>query len=344
MTTDKAAARARWIWPVVLVIVCARLCFAHISEQHMVAPADFFGLRTPGPFAYRVLLPALFHGAWIVAPGCRTHLNPPISACVDLTSLVIDTVALLGASVLIRAAFLRLRARGWPVRLPALAVALFGWTVIFNYLLVPNRSIYYPYDFPELFFMALAAWLGTRGGRWVWAVPPLAFVAALNKETALFLPGVYAVYALAADRLTRRSVVILLASLPLPALAKALSAWWLLDVMNHRVIGPPPVLFEDQLAYNLHQLANPLAWLAWAGAWGGAAFVAPTRAGLRTPVGRAVLLLVLAWLAVVAVVGISREIRLLGFLAIPLLLPLMRVVEELLARAYAPAEAPVTPR
>jgi hypothetical protein len=104
-----------------------------------------------------------------------------------------------------------------------------------------------------------------------------------------------------------------------------------------------PSIFENQFLYNIIQLSNPLAWLAWLSAFGGCGlFLAIPRNGYKR-LNMIVGALILFWAFIVFFVGISRGMRLFGFLIFPVLLPIMLQIEDFLypekrEKAYPPVD------
>jgi hypothetical protein len=210
---------------------------------------------------------------------------------------------------------------------PELAVPLFLWMVIFTYLIVPNRSIYYPYDFTELMFFSIGTYLSTMGRPGIYILPVLTFVSSLNKETSLFLPAIYAIYTGYTGKLTKGSIVAVGVSVLAVFVGKYASIYYVTNVIEKNII---PSVFENQFFYNIKQLLNPLAWLAWLSVFGGCGlFLAIPRTGYKR-LNIVVVTLIFLWFFIVFFVGISRAMRLFGFLIFPVLLPMMIQIEDFL--------------
>lgn len=293
----------------------------------MVEPNDFYTFKAREPFIYRIFLPLLFSNFHL--GSCSTRLNFPISSCADLTALCVDVLSLIISSFIVLHVF-RIIPSGGKISFhrPELAVPLFLWMVLFTYMLVPNRAIYYPYDFLELMFFSIGIYLSTmRSG--IYVLPILTFIASLNKETALFLPLIYAIYAGYTGKLTKASIVSVAVSLLAAFLGKYASIYYIMNVIGTTNTTSPSV-FEKHFLYNVEQLANPIAWLTWLSAFGGCAvFLAFPRIGYKR-LNILVGLLILSWTFIVFFVGVSRGMRLYGFLIFPVLLPIMLQVEEFL--------------
>jgi len=313
-----------------LPLVCLTVAFCHLSLSiHEIEPATFYSFAAREPYIYRILLPTL--GALLPAHALahNTHLSFPLEHGADALALCVDWLALTFACVLMAVSFRRVAAGDRAhLRKPGLVVPVFLWMVIFDYILVPNNSMYYPYDFPQLLFFAGAVWLGVSGRGGYWGLPLLAFIGALNKEDALFVPVIAAIYAAWVGKFSARLVWSMLAAVAAVVLAKYVG----LVVVRELVKLPAasPTLYENHLAYNLHQLINPIAWFAWLGVFGGGAFVLAMPLARISRLKIAVVGLMLAYIPVILVMGESRELRLMGPLICPVLLPVLLTLDALL--------------
>jgi hypothetical protein len=212
---------------------------------------------------------------------------------------------------------------------PELVVPVFLWTVIFDYVAVPNDSIYYAYDFAELTFFAILAWLGTTTNRAHLFLPVLILFASFNKETALFMIPVFVVYAACAGTTNRWSILSAAISVAAVLIAKYIAYYYVIKMINPDVSLDPHV-YENKILDNLKQLLNPLAWFAWAGVFGGGTvFLAMPGASVRL-LNFAIAVIIIGWLAILFVVGLPREMRLFGPMAFLVILPLMLKIETFL--------------
>jgi hypothetical protein len=313
-----------------LPLICLTVAFCHLSLSfHEIEPVSYYAFGVHEPYLYRILVPALFR--WLPARSlsCSTHLTFPIERCADVAALAIDWLALTAACLLLFATFRLVAARDRAELLtPALVVPLFLWMVVFDYILVPNNSMYYAYDFLQLAFFAAAAWLGASARGGYWALALLSFIGALNKEDALFLPVIAGVYAFWVERLNLRMVWALLLAAIAVLVAKYVTILYIREVV--RIPMATPTLFENHLVHNLHQLLNPIAWFAWLGAFGGGVFVLAMRLRRIEQLKLMVIGLIAAYVPVIFLVGESRELRLLGPMICPVLLPVMLTVDALL--------------
>jgi hypothetical protein len=312
-----------------MLLICMTVAFCHLSlSLHEVEPTSFYGFAAREPFIYRILIPALFRLLPINFRTCSAHLNFPIEHCADLAALCVDWLALTFSCVILLHAYRSVASQERTfLHQPVLVIPIFLWMVIFDFVLVPNNSMYYPYDFLQLLFFSSAVWVGVSARGYGW-LPLLAFISTLNKEDAIFLPVTAAIYAAWVGRLDRRMMLSMLAAFIAVALAKYASLMYIRDVI--KLPAANPALYENHLFYNLHQLANPIAWLAWLGIFGGGAFI------LALPLQRIgrlkiiIVALVMAYIPIVFLMGESREIRLFGPLICPVLLPIVLTVDALL--------------
>lgn len=314
----------------VMLLICMDIAFCHLSEIRMVEPTNFYSFNSREPFVYRMLIPLVLSVFHVDFMTCKTQLNFPISSCADLLALCIDWSSLAFSCIILIICFRKIKSNeATRLHRPEIVVPVFMWMVIFNYMLVPNRSIYYPYDFLELSFLSVAVWLGVSGRGGYWGLPLLTLLSSLNKETALFLPVVYTLYVGWRGELTRRTILIAILSLLFVFVGKYFCVFY---ITNFIITTPPndPSIFENHLFLNITQMANPIAWLAWLSAFGGAAIFmilpSPRIRNLKIVVSG----LILTWILVIFFVGITRQIRLMGPMIYPILLPVMLIIEDLM--------------
>jgi len=326
-----------------ILVICMTVAFCHLSlSAQVVEPVSFYTFGAREPFIYRILLPAVFSLLPVNLLTCRTPLPFPLEHCLDVAALGVDWLALVFSCFILAHAFRILVSHDQSrLRQPALVVPLFLWMVIFDYVLVMNRSMYYPFDFLQLLFFSSAVWVGVSARKGYWYLPLLAFVSALNKEDAIFLPLTAGLFAYWVGELHRRMLVSIGLGCVAVLLAKYVSLQFVRQGLGLAVSAP--TLYENHLSYNLQQLMNPLAWCSWMSIFGGAAFI------LALPLRRIARLklviagIVLAYLPVVFAVGEAREIRLFGPLICAVLLPVMLAVDSLLFEASDARAAATAP-
>lgn len=148
-----------------------------------------------------------------------------------------DFAALLAGMLMLRAVCFDLTGKQAAATLAPLAFAL----------AMPAGNFW---DFPELFFMALAVWLASRGkGMWLILLTPLA---TLNKESFLFFA--VCLYPFLRERMSLRHALAVVGACVLAA--GAVNA-----VMKLHYAGNPGDLAQFNLMTNLRFLANPRNYL-----------------------------------------------------------------------------------
>ncbi|PVX82245.1 hypothetical protein [Paraburkholderia unamae] len=148
-----------------------------------------------------------------------------------------DFAALLAGMLMLRAVCLELTGKPAAAALAPLAFAL----------AMPAGNLW---DFPELFFMALAVWFAARGkGIWLILLTPLA---TLNKESFLFFA--VCLYPFLRERVSLRHALAVVG-------ACVLAAGVVNVIMKLRYAGNPGDLAQFNLMTNLRFLANPRNYL-----------------------------------------------------------------------------------
>ena len=164
-------ARRVWLALVILAAGYAALRLA-MNREFEGAPWDeLLGFTAARPFGLRVLVPLL---AWPL----HTLLRMPTTWVLGLFEAV-ATLALIAATA---AALRPCVTRRWAAALAVLLVLLLP----IAFLLQHRWPIFYPYDTPAMAFIAGGVALLLRG-RWR-AAGALAFLAALNRESAVLVP------------------------------------------------------------------------------------------------------------------------------------------------------------
>lgn len=324
------------LW-IALTLACARIAWTHLSLFRMLDPAELFSFNARPPFTYRLFLPFLLSPLRIDFANCATGLNAPIGSCADVAALIIDTASLFFATALMLSTFRILaRAGAIPFLRPELVAPILLWTVTFSYVAVPNSSIYYAYDFPELLFFALTARLAVAAPGYAFVLPPLLLLAATCKETALFMVPVYLIYAWCMRPLTRAQWVAAGVAAALVAASKYALYAYVIHYMRPD-LAAAPVVYENQVVKNLRQFANPMAWFAWTGLYGGAAVLLAAPVAARPGLNRAIFAVIAGWMVILLAVGLPREMRLFGPMIFLLAIPLQLRVERLLYGGAAPS-------
>jgi hypothetical protein len=313
-----------------IVTLCTVVAFFHLSGPRPIEPQYYFTFKTRQPFIYRILLPMIMNHIGIDVSNCNTGLNFPIQSCGDIASLIIDDLALIISCMMIYATFIKIASHSdTSLGEPFIAIPIFIWMVIFTYVMVPNRNLYYPYDFSELMFFSLAAYVGACLHISYIVLPFLTLLSALNKETAFFVPIICVLYANTVGALRQRLLISAAASFVISFFTKYLCIWYIRIIIGRGFSGHL-LLFENRILDNLSQLANPIAWMSWAAAFGGLYLLWFVPMDRTRILDRAVGLLACMWVGVIFIVGINRELRLLAPLILPVLLPTVMKIDSIL--------------
>lgn len=269
------------------------------AERH----AEIIEHRGKSPYVYRVLAPEL--AEWgrrlIRGPGSSRDSAP------ELSYLVIQFVATVAGLLLFWRVVGALYEPPWALA----GVLLFAALHPASY-----RYFWFQPDSPvDLALWLVAAWLAVRGRSGLWLLP-LTAVGAVNRETILFAPLIYA--ALAWERVARRTLLIQCAA----ALAAGVAVFIGLRLWigaAERVIGLSDLLHEN--------LANPTGWL-FSAVFFGVLWIVPVLNWRRaSPAVRRLTLVLIPYFILQLVFGRIREARLflpLSLCLIPHLLEMVR--------------------
>ena len=203
---------------------------ANLAEKAM--PADFAG------HVIEHLQEDYPKHNWLVNTFARaTDAGKPAWALRYYLVYIMDFAALLAAMLMLRAVCIELTGHVVAATLAPLAFAL----------AMPAGNFW---DFPELFFMALAVWLAARGkGLWLILLTPLA---TLNKESFLFFT--VCLYPFLRERLTLRHALAVVGACVLAAGAVNV-------VLKLRYAGNPGDVAQFNLMTNLRFFADPRNYL-----------------------------------------------------------------------------------
>jgi hypothetical protein len=299
-----------WLGLLVIVIVALNLSWEHQTILiPMVTLTDYYHFAAREPFVYR-MLPALVyhlvvgrHGDWL------TGMNAPFDSSYSIFQLLLDTVSLVVTLIFMQKIARELSPRLKPAITLAFAAAATLVIVVFGYYMVPNRALFYPYDFPDTCLATIIFYLCIRlRGRAEHLLPVMIFIATLNKETAIFYSGLYvalrAPYKTTDWRLTTTvlaecSLAFLMARGLVVSLVQLLGAH--APTTTHQ--------YEFHLMYTLEQLKNPLFIFAMLNI---CSYLYVPVFLLRKKLDRTDLLILFmigGWIAIMSAVGIVRELR-----------------------------------
>jgi hypothetical protein len=320
----------------VLLLICLHTAWTHISliegfamkeimDSNVSFPTleDFANFESRPPFSFRILVPTILSYVQQLSPNLKTGLNFPVNTSLNVAMLVIDWISILIASYFtyrIAKREVGISSHSWfAIASPFLLI----WMIYYNYITVPNRNLFYPYDFPELAFCAAICWVIFDPRPFVRASLILLIpLATLNKETALFFLLLFIVVRLTVAGLNRNDVLIFLSSAILGAFAKYftysigdenfqeltvfVSAK---DVNKSAMFG----LFEMQLFDNLRQLLKPLFWFSFISNYGYLWIILFfRRRWINTRLCINILMTISLWFIIMFFLGVSRELRIFG--------------------------------
>lgn len=293
-----------------VVILLLSLHFA-IAYRTMTADMVSFATRvdpSKGLFAYRMLPTLLWEAcAYIVRP-LHLHwprLQPPFTSDVNWFIVLLTFASMLGTLFVGRGLIASITSRP---QMQWLTLGL-GYAAYFDYILVLNRNVYYPYDILGLFLFSLLVYLAWLGRPVLFALLfPFAF---LNKETVTLTILIYFGFHVGRVPLTK------LLSFCAVMTAMVICLRWI----QHSIFCPSCPMAQDQLSYNVHQLANPLFWISVASVFGfGYVPLLLFWRNIPTRVRLTCVIVFAVWAVGMAKVGILREIRIFSELSILILL------------------------
>lgn len=317
-------------------IVSAHFCLVYATATRCYLDlARYFAGAERLPFQFRALTAWLGAGLHRLVEPLTARAGPwpaPFDDTALVTSTLLNMAALFAATVATAATIGRLTGNRRFAKLASFLVPLMG---LYNYvLMVGNWRLSYPYDLPQLALFALCLHeivAGRMAG--VYACVTLA---ALNRETAVFLPLILALYrfgpAIAPapsgagtmqQRLSRAMHAIrVTGSRTLAHLAALTAIVIVARLLVYQMYAGNPletqtlvagVFSVESFAKNVRHLGNPVYWPSllsnFAFLW------IPLLSGLRRvrPAGvRYALLVAIPWFACMAFVGTLVEMRVFG--------------------------------
>ena len=291
-------------------IVALNLSWEHqtLLIAQIASLTDYYHFEAREPFVYRIL-PALIYNS--LAAGHRdvlTGLNAPFDSSVNIFQLCMDAVSLGLTLVFLNKIVRRLNPDLHPALTLAFAAAAELVIVVFGFYMVPNRAFFYPYDFPDLCLATFIFYLCIRlEGRYEYLLPAAIFIATLNKETAIYYCGLYLAFRMSRRQDWGRTARVLALCCVAFVAARAGVIWLVRQLHN----GVPIVneQYEYHLMYTLQQMSNPLFIFAMLNI---CSYLYVAIYLLRRRLDRTdglILLMIAGWIAIMAVVGIVRELR-----------------------------------
>lgn len=327
-----------------LILVLVAVVALNLSWEHqtilipMVHLTEYYHFATHEPFVYRILPALVYRGLMGGRRDLVTGMNDPFSSSYSIFQLLIDAVSLVATLVFMQKITQALNPRltsGVTFAFAAVAALVI---VIFGYYMVPNRALFYPYDFPDMCFATIVFYLCIRlEGRAEFLLPLAIFVATFNKETAVFYSGLYLALRAGRDANWLRTSAVQVACGGAFLLARSV----VIQLVKSLGSGAPTnnQQYEVHLLYTLEQLKNPLFVFAMLNI---CSYLYVAIFLLRKKLDRTDLLILLmigGWIAIMSVVGIVRELRIFVPASLMMFVIIARHLEEI-AAALAPGRGP----
>jgi hypothetical protein len=325
--------------PFVVAVVALNLSWEHQTILiPMVHLTEYYHFAIQEPFLYR-MLPALVYRALMGGRhDLMTGMNDPFSSSYSIFQLLIDAASLVATLVFMHKIAQALNPHLSPRITFAFTAAGALVIVIFGYYMVPNRALFYPYDFPDMCFAAIVFYLCIRlQGEAEFLLPLAIFIATFNKETAVFYSGLYLALRAGRDANWNRTLLVQVA-----CGAAFLVARSVVIQLAHRMGSGAPMhnqQYEMHLLYTLEQLKNPLFLFAMLNI---CSYLYVAIFLLRKKLDRTdwlILLMIGGWIAIMSVVGIVRELRIFVPASLMMFVIIARHLEEI-AAALAPGRVP----
>jgi hypothetical protein len=302
INSSSAGIRQRILFFTLILAISLHFSLGYLKTTTQMVKLDpYLRLDVDTPFRYRILPALIYQGYRYLIERLGVSppsLNPPLNSPGNWYMILLATASLVGATYVLANAIQHVVDA---VEYRWLALLL-PFCCYFNYVLVLNRNVFYPYDLPALFFFTLLTYLALIGRYWLFA---LAFVpAVLTKETAVV--GVLLFFLLQARKHNWQRVVAYCFTL---LLIFAGTKYVLYMVLN-RPCRACAGLVENHLSENLVQLVNPLFWVSivslFAYLWIGLALL---WAWIAPRLRYAFLITAGIWTLIMLAVGLIREIR-----------------------------------
>jgi hypothetical protein len=293
-----------------LVTVAISFHFA-LSYLRLTTPMlqlePYLHMQVETPFRYRIL-PVFLYRAFVWGTAhLHIHLpslNPPVDSPDNWFMMLLAAASMIGSVYFTVRAIERITGTSRYLWM-ALAQILCAY---FDYTLVLNRNLFYPYDLPALFFFSALTYFAVTGDYWLFT---LTFIPAeLTKETAVM--GILIFFLLQIKRDNWQRVVAYCVFLGLLFAG--------IKYLLYRELYRPCVhcagLAQDQLRSNLMQSLNPLFWISilslFAYLWIALVFLWPW---ISRRLKYTFCVTAAAWLLIMLGAGILREIRIFSELS-----------------------------
>jgi hypothetical protein len=290
---------------------------------------DYYGFSIPAPFIYRILPALLCRGIMFGHANVATGLNAPVDSYYNIFQLGLDTVSLIAAFL-----FMVGIARQLNPQLPLPLIMSFAgasalMTVVFGYFMVPNRALFFPYDFPDFCIAAIIFYLCIKAESTAITLIPIAvLIGALNKETTLFYCGMYIALNASSRSTWKRIAGVMFFSVVAFVLARVATVFLIQKLaVSASTFGSQ---YEYHLSDTLKQFRNPLLVFSLFNICS-YLYLPVIVMALRKRLDRTdycILVMVAVWIVIMATFGIIRELRLFVPASIMLFVILARHLSE----------------
>jgi len=330
----------------VFVWIAASLHFAlyyTLNTDFTIDLHEFAHGHARTPFQYRALT------AWIYAfaerflplPGALVRHLPPAMASIDIfVFCAIAAASLLMAVYAVRKALEALGVAADAARWWSLLVLFMAY---FHYLLAFGhpccRPISGPYDLPSLAFFAVGLYL-LFAGKTLWLYP-LILLGAANRESIVFLIGIYVLYSFGMIRAGRSSAKPMMVLLHGALLF--ICCLLVMRGMHHLYADAPKGItsagpFEIHVRDNLGYLFKPYYWTSFASLFGFSwLYVYANWRRIPHPGVRWAMAIGPLMLGAMYVVGVLSEVRIFGELVSLFTVALTLLLRETFAKPEASA-------
>ncbi len=296
-------------WWCIIAIISINLAWAHQTILiKMIDITNYYNFNVEPPFSYRIL-PAIIYRIFFFGNGeIKSGLNEPLNSSYQAFQLILDSVSLSILAYVMYLIACNVNTTVRPRVIFVFSISTFLMIIVFGYFMVPNRALFYPYDFTELALTAMIIYLcSRRSARDVMLFPLIIFFGTLNKETAIFFLGLR--IALIADSSANKTRInfIVFASL-----AAAVAARLIAIKLSRPFDGYEFSIQHQyilQLPYTIQQLTNPILLFAMTGIFSYLYFPLIFLRKNLNKTDTIVVVMVLLWSSIMVTVGIIRELR-----------------------------------
>jgi hypothetical protein len=299
--------RVRTAWWLLLTLACTHFCLAYVQNcQPFLNLNEYMRGHSRVPYQYRVLM------AWVLRDGSKLHHLASLSAYLPAVlsdprvSILFATswISLFGSVLLTWRSLSHLTGDEQYSQWASLIVVYMAY---FHFPLVFGLNFLLPYDMPSLFFFCGCIYCVISRRMTLFYL--FFVVGTFNRET-ICMATLFLVIWRWQERSQRRLALVLIAH----ALGQA-AIWIVISrYLHHLFAGNLPdtagASFYYKLSYNLHAIVEPQQWPVLASVFG---FTLPLvltwRRWMKNAAMERGIYLLVAWFAVMMLVGLVIEIR-----------------------------------